>query len=130
MPSMANITVKKADGTTDVVFSALTPSAGDTVPAQWAPTTEAVPDFRPKVTLVTTNNGSRTARRFRLLFTYPVKAEVNGVNQVVAKVPVEITGTLPTNVSSTEVQEAIYQSGNFFTSSLVRESLVAGYSPT
>jgi len=35
MPSMANITVKKNDGTTDATYTALTPSAGDKVSAQW-----------------------------------------------------------------------------------------------
>lgn len=36
MPNMANITVKKADGTTDVVYTALTPSAGDKTSARWS----------------------------------------------------------------------------------------------
>lgn len=35
MPSMANIIIKKADGTTDITYTALTPSSGDKVPAQW-----------------------------------------------------------------------------------------------
>lgn len=36
MPQMANITVKKADGTTDVVYTALTPAGGDNSPARWS----------------------------------------------------------------------------------------------
>lgn len=35
MPTMANITVKKADGTTDIVFDAIAGSGGDTSAARW-----------------------------------------------------------------------------------------------
>jgi len=35
MPTMGNIVVKKADGTTDITYSSVVPSAGDTSPAIW-----------------------------------------------------------------------------------------------
>ena len=41
MPSMASITVKKYDGTTDIVFDALSASGGDNSPAVWRQDTGA-----------------------------------------------------------------------------------------
>jgi hypothetical protein len=42
MPTMASITVKKADGTTDIVYDALAASGGDNSPAAWRQDTGAV----------------------------------------------------------------------------------------
>lgn len=130
MPNMANITVKAANGTTDKVFTSLTPSAGDTVAATWSDTTESVPDFRPRLSMVTRFNGPRTARVARVLLTFPIKGTVGGAEQVVARVPMEFSMTLPTNVASSAVEEAIAQGTNLLVSTLIRDSLKAGYSPT
>lgn len=35
MPTLANITIKKADGTTDVVYTAIAGAAGDNTPAMF-----------------------------------------------------------------------------------------------
>lgn len=42
MPTMANLTVKKYDGVTDIVYDALSASGGDGSPAVWRQDTGAV----------------------------------------------------------------------------------------
>lgn len=67
MPTMANITVKKFDGTTDIVFDALSGSGGDGSPAVWRQDTGAAAGLpvglRKSFKLWTTWNGPKTADR-------------------------------------------------------------------
>lgn len=130
MANMANITIKKADGTTDITYHAQVASAGDQSPALWrANAVSPVPGFRPTFTLRTRDNGPRTARSFNSAFRLPVVVAINGVDTVVATIPIDVTGTLPTKVDASHVKEAIYQSGNLIVSALVRQSLEEGYAP-
>jgi len=131
MPTMANITVKASNGTTDVVYVAKSPSAGDKVPARWAvDAASTIPAFRPKASLVSRDNGNRNARTFEFDFSYPITAVESGVTVLKATVPVKASLVLATNADATIVKEAIYQSGNLLVSSLMRAAFEDGYSPT
>lgn len=133
MPSMANITVKKNDGTTDVVFVALNPSSGDTVPAFWrqdAMATQA--DLRATLALRSQWNGPRTARRIEATYQYPHVStdSTTGITTIVARVPVSISWTVPSNVPDTVVAEAISQCANLMASTLIKDSCKVGFAPT
>lgn len=133
MPQMANITVKKADGTTDVVYSALTPSSGDKTAAQWrCETVGASASLRPIFQMASTYNGTRTARRLDLTFKFPwpVIDANTGIATVKATLPASIQITVPTNVPDATVAEAIAQFANLLKSTLVQDSLKSGYAPT
>lgn len=131
MPSMANITVKADNGTTDVVYTALTPSAGDSVAAQWrVDAASTKPAFRPSVEMRSQYNGPRSARRVNVRAKYPVVETVNGADTLVGTIPVEFTMTLPLGVADTATAEAVSQFGNLLVSSLIRSSIKAGFSPT
>lgn len=133
MPQMANITVKKADGTTDVVYSALTPSSGDKVSAQWrSETAGASPALRPTAELRSTFNGPRTARRLDFSFQYPytVTDSTTSVTTVKARIPVSLTMTVPTEIVDSVVQEAVAQAFNLLKSTLISDSFETGYAPT
>lgn len=126
MPSMANIVVKKNDGTTDITYTALTPSAGDSVAAQWRENTPSIAAFRPFVSMRTQFNGPRTARRFVMTGKFPV--EDTGV--LLGTIPFTFEGTIPLGVTDTAVNEAVSQFTNLVVSTLIRDSLKAGYAPT
>lgn len=128
MPSMANIIVKKADGTTDTTYTALTPSAGDGAQAQWRQNDQVVPAHRPVVSMRTQWNGPRTARKVVFNGKFPYVDPVTGV--VTAIIPLSFDGTLPNTIPDTWTAEAIHQFGNLFVSTLIRESMKAGVSPT
>lgn len=131
MPQMANITVKKADGTTDVVYTAQAPSSGDSTPAVFRVDTASTRQGnRPVLTLRTQNNGNRNGRAVRLKLDFPILEMTNSIETVTARVPFELTATLPTNVPSDLVKEAIYQFGNLVVSTLIRQSLESGYAPS
>jgi hypothetical protein len=127
MSNMANITVKKADGATDIVFDAMSPSAGDKSPAFWrAEAVSAFPGRCPTLSLSTQNNGPATARVFEARFTYPVFDEA-GV--LLGKVPMTLTGLIPNQISRNDAAEAVHQGTGLMSSALVREALKTGYSP-
>lgn len=133
MPSMANITVKKADGTTDVVFTAMAPSSGDSVAAVWrAEALSGVPANRPRFEMRTRWNGDRTARRADLYFTGPhlVTDSTTSVTSVVSNVPANVTITMPTDVPDAEVDDLIAYFTGLMASPLVKSALKAGFAPT
>lgn len=132
MPNMADITVKKADGTTNVVYVAMSPSSGDKVPARWrVEDSSPIPAHRAVASLVTRDNGNGTARRAEFNFMMPyVYQPTEGQPVVQDRVPVNITAALPKGIPDTVIAEAIAQSGNLFVSLLIRQCLKAGFAPT
>lgn len=131
MPQMANITVKKADGTTDIVYNAIMPSSGDKSPAVWyAKSASTIPKHRPMFSLLTKDNGPRTARHASGVFKFPAIVMVGGQENLVATVPLSFEGTLPTTIDAAVVKEAVYQFGNLLVAALVRAQLEEGYAAT
>lgn len=131
MPQMANVTVKKADGTTDIVYTAEVPSAGDSSPAQWssksASTTRA---YRPIIRMTTAYNGPKTARRVSVTGKYPIVRQVSGVDTLVGTIPLELSAVIPLIVTDVEASEATRQFENFVTNVLIRECIEQGFAAT
>lgn len=133
MPNMANITVKKADGTTDITYSALQPSSGDGVNATWrSETAGSQANVKPTLVLASRWNGPRTARRIDFSFAYPQKFtdSQTSLDAVANKVILAGNFTLPTGVPDTIAAEAVAQCTNLLVSTLIRDCLKAGYAPT
>lgn len=130
MPSMANISVQNKAAAT-VVYVAATPSAGDRSPAVWRlSAASAVIGNRPKFQLLTRDNSRGNGRVFQASFSFPILQTIAGVETVVAKVPLSVEGTLPTNVDNALVEDAFVQFGNLLVSALIRASASEGYAPT
>lgn len=132
MPNIANITVKAANGTADVVFTALTPSAGDKSPARWrANAAHAIPAFRPIFEFLSRiSGGAANTRRVETTLLYPVIVPVNGVDQVAFTVPFRADISLPQGVPQDAVKEAIHQGGNLLVSALIRQCFEEAQAPT
>lgn len=130
MPQMANITVKKADGTTDVTFTANVPSAGDKSPASWTQNSESARSLRPTISTLSQYNGPRDARRVSFVGKFPVVREAAGVPTKVATIPVEATIALPLVITDSEASEAAAQFANILRSTLMQQVLSSGYAPT
>lgn len=135
MPSMANITVKKADGTTDIVFDALNASGGDGFPAVWrqdtgAPTALPV-GHRPTFTLASKWNGPKSARQLQFNMAFPYATQDSTTTVYSAKDRVVVSGviTLPQAIPSANLNEAVAQAMNLLASTLVKSSMQAGYAP-
>lgn len=131
MPTMANIVVKKADGTTDITWTALTPSAGDGSSARWrSNSVSTVLGFRPTLEVRTRSNGANDGRRLVATGKFPVIQTVNSVDVISAIVPFEFSILVPQMADSVQVQEAVHQFANLLASGLLKTSAVDGYAPT
>jgi hypothetical protein len=135
MPTMASITVKKFDGTTDIVFDQLQGSGGDSSPAIWRQDTGQAAGLpvglRPIFRLFGGWNGPKTARVLRglLRFPYAVQDSTTTLYSAKSQAQIDITVTVPQDLPATQINEATYQAMNLVAAALVKQSMAAGYPP-
>jgi hypothetical protein len=133
MPSIANITVKKADNTTDIVYDALSGSGGDGGWAVWRQDTganAALPvGMRSIYQLVSRWNGPKTARRFEgiIKMPYAVLDANTGLYRVQDTVLLQFGAVIPQGVPASHISEACYQGCNLLAAGLTKQQLTAGY---
>ena len=136
MPSMANITVKKFDGTTDITYDALSASGGDGSPAVWRQDTgvaTAVPTgFRKVLKMLTSWNGPKTARQAKVSFVAPYAVQDSTTTLYAAKdrFVAETFATIPQAIPPSEINEAVYQYCNLLAAALIKQAAANGYAPT
>lgn len=135
MPTMASMTVKKADGTTDIVYDALAASGGDSSPAIWRQDTGAVAGLpnglKALLKLFSGWNGPKTARVLRFQYRRPYATQDTTTSLYSSKdaVVVEVTCTVPQNMPASEASEGVYQGLNLASHSLVKTSMNYGFAP-
>lgn len=132
MPQAANITVKKNDGTTDVVYTSIIASAGDNSPAIWRNlTVGTAAAHRPEFKTVSKDNGAKTGRRVEGTYYWPQTAVgTDGKINVVNKLPISYSALIPKDMPDTEVNEAVSQGFNLFQSALNRDQVKQGFAAT
>lgn len=131
MPSMANITVKKNDGTTDQVLTQQQPSAGDKSPAIWRNlSVGSAPAFNPEFRLVSVPNKDRTVRRLTPESSWPqVALGSDGVHRVINTARfTNGSFVYPQGMPSAEYNEFVSQTVNWLASTLVKDCLKSGFS--
>lgn len=131
MPQISDITVKKADEMTDVVYNAVVASAGDKSPAIFkamaAGTTGA---SRPELRVSSSPNRARTTRVVECTYVYPTVQTVGGVSTIPHRTLVDVRVTVPQGAPDVDTTEAVNQAINLLGSSLMRSVLSSGYAPT
>lgn len=136
MPAMAAITVKKSDGTTDIVYDSVAASGGDTSPAVWRQDTGAPAGLptglRASAKLQASWNGPKTARVLRFAYKRPYAVQDTTTTLYSAKdsVIIEATITAPQGMPAADISEGCYQAMNLIASSLMKSSVASGYAPT
>lgn len=131
MPNLANITVKKADDTTDVVYTATVASAGDSSPAVFRNNTvgNTIAE-RPSLLVRSQDNGSRTARRVRVDYSWPIVSTDAGGNKVVTgRMTGEASVLIPQNQDVAIINEQASQFANLLGSGLIKACFAEGYAP-
>lgn len=132
MPQMADVTVKKSDGTTDSVYVAKTASAGDKSAAVWSCVADsAIPAHRTEIRMTAGWNDKKTARRVETSGTAPyVSNDASGRPQIVGRVNFN-GGTIyvDQNVPDTFVADKTAEYVNFCASTLAKASYASGYAP-
>lgn len=127
---IADITVKKADGTTDVVYTAITGAAGDGAPAIWHGQSQgSTVATHPKFEVRSAWNGPKTARRVSHKFEFPVELNKDGIITVTDKVIGEGSILVPQNLAETNIKERVYQYTNLLAAALIKEAMASGFAP-
>lgn len=127
MPNMANITVKNA-AAVDVLFTALTPSSGDTTQAQWrALGTATIPTHAPALASRTQANGPKTGRAVSVNGIFPYVQTVGGEQVVVARQPFSLTTTVPLNIPVQAATDNAKVFVNLLASALLQQIIAEGY---
>jgi len=133
MPTLANITVKKNDGTTDIIYVAKSPSGGDGIPAIWrADAVGSAASHAPELRLTSREAAKGMKRALRATFVYPQIAtnSTTGVTSVVEKAMASADWTLPKGMSSVDVNEFASQFANLIYATLLKDCAKTGYSAT
>ena len=131
MPTLANITIKKADGTTDVIYTAIAGAAGDGAPAVFRNNTIGTTlAERPTLLIKASSNGPKTSRRVRGDFSWPtVTTDAGGNLTVTGRASGEFSFLAPQNQDVAIIKEQAYQFGNLIASTLIKASMEEGYAP-
>lgn len=133
MPSAASITIKKNDGTTNVVYNLLAASGGDKSPAVWrCGSASGTGGQQPSMTMQSRNNGDNTARRMDMTFVFPsVYTDASSsLTQIRSKQIFNVTSVLPLDTGAADVLEGPAQFAHFLNDPLVISCLQSGYAAT
>jgi hypothetical protein len=132
MPSGANMTVKKNDGTTDVTFSFIEPSSGGS-PAVWQNTAVGVAaSHRPELRLSAREASNGTKRTVRATFGYPQIAtnSTTSLTTTVFKALGTAEWTFPKDMAAADVNEFVSQFANLLDHADILACVKAGASAT
>lgn len=133
MPSLANITIKKNDGTTDILYTGVCPSSGDGVPAIWkSQTVGSAQAHQPEFRLSSRDGAKSQKRNLRATYVYPQIStnSTTGITSVVDRAQADVNWTIPKGMSSVDVNEFASQLANLIVSTLVKQCVQTGYSAT
>lgn len=132
MPTMANITVKKHDGTTDVLYTAILPSSGDRQKAVWrAEAFAASAANRPYLEVSAKPSQDGTQRITEGRFVYPelVTDSTTSVVTVRLREIASFTTTIDQRSTDTSVNELVAQFANLLKSTLLQDTMKTGFAP-
>lgn len=133
MTAAADITIKKADGTTNITWTLIAASGGDKSPAVWrSNTATGTPGQKPEIRCSSAGNAGFTGRRVTVDCTFPqVYTDTNtSLTQVRSRANVKLEAFVPSDMDATTASEFGAQFGNLMAAALLSGSLASGYAPT
>lgn len=133
MPSIANITVKKNDGTTDIIYTGVSPSSGDKTPAVWkAQSVGSAPNHQPELRLISREASNGAKRGLRSTYVMPQIAtnSTTGITSVVNSAMASTDWNFPKGMDQAAINEFVSQYANLLVSTLVKDCIKSGYSAT
>lgn len=133
MPAISNITVKKNDGTTDIVYTGVQPSSGDGTAAIWkAQSVGTAPAHQPELRLSSRDASKGAKRALRSTYVYPQIASntTTGLTTVVDRASADTNWNFPKGMPQADINEFVTQHANLLVSALVKDCAKSGYSAT
>lgn len=130
MPKMANIVIKKRDGTTDVTYTALVGAAGDGTSAVFRNSTVGTTLAQHPTLKVTSRwNGNKTSRRLTCDFMWPLVKTTPTGPVVAGGMNGSATFLVPQDQAVSLVEEQVWQFANLVSAALIKESAAEGSAP-
>lgn len=132
MPTMADITVKKADGTTNVVYTAVKPSAGDRVPAIWRSNSAAAFGAgKPELQCIArdASNGAQRVVTWKLVMPETYTDTTTGLVSVRYKDVASAVFTVDQRIADSFHAELAAQFPNLMISALAQDVNKTGFAP-
>lgn len=133
MPNMADLTIKKADGTTDVTYVALTPSGGDRIAAQWrVEAIGAVAGNRPVFTISAKSSADKQARIIEGKLSYPetFTDSTTGIVSTRLRETYAFTAIVRQDAADATTAEFAAHAANLVKHTLIQSVIKTGYAPT
>lgn len=129
MSTVANLTVKKNDGTTDIVWTALSGQGGPNLPATYASqTVGSALAHQPTFTLVAKDSGDGETRRLNAQTIFPhLVTDAGGNTSVQRKGQIDISFACPKVMTNAQWAECVSQTINLLTA--LKADLKAGTAP-
>lgn len=133
MPAISDITVKKADGTTDIVYGGLQGASGDGVDAIWRQDTgNTLPlGMRPMLRFQTRRKPNGDVKVIGRYF-YPIVYIDTTTSKFIqgGVVVYKLEGDIPLTQDPTKQAEGSHQGLNLLASSAIRSACANGMAPT
>lgn len=134
MPTAANITVKKNDGTTDVVYTSVQPAGGPGVPAVWKNQTVGTSIGQQPELRCSSKESKSAGVNFsdvRFSYKYPRSVSNSTTGEITLTEGFAATGSVRINqvMLTADLNEAAAQFGNLMASALVKSVMQSGRSP-
>lgn len=133
MTTQTNVTVKKNDNTTDILYTGLLASAGDGAVAIYKSlTVGSASAHQPELRIAAREARKGAARSFRVTYKYPQIAtdSTTGLVQVVDAVQMSEDLILPKGMPITDVNEAVSQFAHLMASAHIKAVIQSMYGPT
>lgn len=132
MPDMADITVKKYDGTTDITYTKKVASGGDKSPAIWRSTTVGTASgHQPELRVTSRPNGPNSGRRVDVAYSYPsLVTGSDGRINIADRFNGTASFIVPLGMLTVDLREAAYQVANLMASSLMKSMVNDGFAAT
>ncbi len=133
MPAIANVTIKKNDDATDILWTGIQPASGDGTPATFKSlTVGSAAAHQPEFRLSARDGAKGASRVLRGTFRYPQIATntTTSVTSVVANATATVEFTWPKGMASADIYEAVSQLFNLLDHSTIKSAFKEGYAPS
>lgn len=133
MPTLANLIVKKYDGTTDTTYTAVMPAGGDGSPAVWKnQTVGTTPGQQPEFRFTARGRSKKGVPYRSVTGTYKYQKAVSNTStgELTLSDGVTVVCSVDVNqtMSASDINEAVYQSLNLLASAAIKAAARDGYS--
>lgn len=135
MPQGSDLTIKKADGSTNIVWAYVSPSSGDKTPAVWkSQSVGTAPAFQPEFRLsardVVVEKVPSRALRGTIMYPQLKTDTTTGVTSVHRTGRAMFDFTFARDMAAVDVNELAAQLGGLISAAVIQACLKSGYSAT